>query len=316
MYAERDPYKMLYGAKKPDLKAKFIDGQLYISSVGENVSGIAPGDRVISINGQGVSEIFAQRQDLTTAANQGAIQLRISEEIFRTDGDSLTIVLQSADNSAPKERTIPAFNTMPATSEITSDTCYKEIDGVGYIDVGNLRQEYLGPLWNSIKRTKALIIDLRPYPNEYILYRLGDMLADGTYRFAKIRQLRTVRPRDFEIIDAEPLRGSRLSCYKNPVYVIIDESTFSQSEYTALALTSLPNAKSVGRQTSGTDGDISTIWLPGGVLTGLSGVSVLDSDGNPTYRVGLIPDIEIQSTVDELKDGTDAILNHVLKLTE
>lgn len=50
------------------------------------------------------------------------------------------------------------------------------------------------------------------------------------------------------------------------------------------------------------------------VLTGLSGVSVLDSDGNPTYRVGLIPDIEIQSTVDELKDGTDAILNYVLKL--
>ena len=314
VYAERDPYRMLYGAKKPDLKAKFIDGQLYVSSVGENVSGIAPGDRVISINGQDVSEIFAQRQDLTTAANQGAIQLRISEEIFRTDVDSLTIVLQSADNSAPKERTIQAFNTMPATSETTSDTCYKEIDGVGYIDVGNLRQEYLGPLWNSIKRTKALIIDLRPYPNEYILYRLGDMLADGTYRFAKIRQLRTVRPRDFEIIDAEPLRGSRLSCYKNPVYVIIDESTFSQSEYTALALTSLPNAKSVGRQTSGTDGDISTIWLPGGVLTGLSGVSVLDSDGNPTYRVGLIPDIEIQSTVDELKDGTDAILNHVLRL--
>ena len=168
----------------------------------------------------------------------------------------------------------------------------------------------------SIKMTKALIIDLRPYPNEYILYRLGDMLADGTCRFAKIRQLRTVRPRDFEIIDAEPLRGSRLSCYKNPVYVIIDESTFSQSEYTALALTSLPNAKSVGRQTSGTDGDISTIWLPGGVLTGFSGVSVLNSDGNPTYRVGLIPDIEIQSTVDELKDGTDAILNHVLKLIE
>ena len=81
---------------------------------------------------------------------------------------------------------------MPATSETTSDTCYKEIDGVGYIDVGNLRQEYLGRLWNSIKMTKALIIDLRPYPNEYILYRLGDMLADGTYRFAKIRQLRTV----------------------------------------------------------------------------------------------------------------------------
>ena len=314
VYAESDPYRMLYGAKKPDLKAKFISGQLYVSSVGENVYGIAPGDRVISINGQGVSEIFGQRQDLTTAANQGAIQLRISEEIFRTDEDSLTIVLQPTDNSAPKERTIPTFSTMPATSETTSDTCYKEIDGVGYIDVGNLRQEYLGPLWNSIKRTKALIIDLRPYPNEYILYRLGDMLADGTYRFAKIRQLRTVRPRDFEIIDAEPLRGSRLSCYKNPVYVIIDESTFSQSEYTALALTSLPNAKSVGRQTSGTDGDISTIWLPGGVLTGLSGVSVLDSDGNPTYRVGLIPDIEIQSTVEELKDGTDAILNYVLKL--
>ena len=316
VYAESDPYRILYGSKKPDLEAKFIGNQLYVSSAGESARAIEPGDRVISIDGQSISGIYDKREHLTIAANQGAIKLRISEEIFRTDGDSLTLVLQSADNNALKEITIPAFSTMPGTSETTSDTCYKEIDGVGYIDVGNLRQEYLGRLWNSIKMTKALIIDLRPYPNEYILYRLGDMLADGTYRFAKIRQLRTVRPRDFEIIDAEPLRGSRLSCYKNPVYVLIDESTFSQSEYTALALTSLPNAKSVGRQTSGTDGDISTIWLPGGVLTGLSGVSVLDSDGDSTYRVGLIPDIEIQSTVDELKDGTDAILNHVLKLTE
>ena len=98
--------------------------------------------------------------------------------------------------------------------------------------------------------------------------------------------------------------------------MIIDEGTFSQSEYTALALTSLPNAKSVGRQTSGTDGDISTIWLPGGVLTGFSGVSVLDSNGNPTYRTGLTPDIEVQSTVDELKDGTDALLEYVLDLAK
>ena len=314
VYAESDPYRILYGSKKPDLEAKFIGNQLYVSSAGESARAIEPGDRVISIDGQSISGIYDKREHLTIAANQGAIKLRISEEIFRTDGDSLTLVLQSADNNALKEITIPAFSTMPGTSEPASDTCYKEINGVGYIDVGSLKQQHLTSLWNSIKGTKALIIDLRPYPNEYILYRLGDMLADGTYRFAKIRQLRTVRPRDFEIIDAEPLRGSRLSCYKNPVYVIIDESTFSQSEYTALALTSLPNAKSVGRQTSGTDGDISTIWLPGGVLTGLSGVSVLDSDGNPTYRVGLIPDIEIQSTVDELKDGTDAILNHVLRL--
>ena len=314
VYAESDPYRILYGSKKPDLEAKFIGNQLYVSSAGESARAIEPGDRVISIDGQSISGIYDKREHLTIAANQGAIKLRISEEIFRTDGDSLTLVLQSADNNALKEITIPAFSTMPGTSEPASDTCYKEINGVGYIDVGSLKQQHLTSLWNSIKGTKALIIDLRPYPNEYILYRLGDMLADGTYRFAKIRQLRTVRPRDFEIIDAEPLRGSRLSCYKNPVYVLIDESTFSQSEYTALALTSLPNAKSVGRQTSGTDGDISTIWLPGGVLTGLSGVSVLDSDGNPTYRVGLIPDIEIQSTVEELKDGTDAILNHVLRL--
>ena len=142
------------------------------------------------------------------------------------------------------------------------------------------------------------------------------MLADGTYKFAEIRRLRTVRPRDFEIIDAEPLRGSKSSSYQNPIYVIIDEGSFSQSEYTALAFTSLPNAKSVGRQTSGTDGDISTIWLPGGVLTGFSGISVLDRDGNPTYRVGLTPDIEVQSTVDELKDGTDALLKYALELAK
>ena len=240
--------------------------------------------------------------------------LKIGEEILRTNADSLILAISTESDNKVCYKTIPVYSIPQISNEIEADTCYKEFGDIGYINIGSLQKKHLGEIWKSIRKTKALVVDCRFYPKEYILYSLGNMLANATNNFAKIRKLKSIKPRDFEIINAEPLRGNVMSSYNHPIYVLIDENSFSQAEYTALALKSLPNAKLVGRRSSGTDGDIATLWLPGEALTGFSGISILDSSGKSTYRSGLLPDIEIKSTIDELINGSDSVLDYILEL--
>ena len=315
VYMENDPYKMLFGSKKPKLGVKFIENKLYVSHVDESLSNIIKrGDEIKSINDKSVIEICNTRKCLTSSANDESTLLKIGEEILRTNADSLILAISTESDNKVCYKTIPVYSIPQISNEIEADTCYKEFGDIGYINIGSLQKKHLGEIWKSIRKTKALVVDCRFYPKEYILYSLGNMLANATNNFAKIRKLKSIKPRDFEIINAEPLRGNVMSSYNHPIYVLIDENSFSQAEYTALALKSLPNAKLVGRRSSGTDGDIATLWLPGEALTGFSGISILDSSGKSTYRSGLLPDIEIKSTIDELINGSDSVLDYILEL--
>lgn len=317
VYMENDPYKMLFGAKKPKLGVKFIENKLYVSQVDESLSNvITRGTEINSINGKNVIEICNARKCLTSSANDEYTLLKIGEEILRTNADSLILTISTESSNRACHKTVPVYSIPQIPHEAEVDTCYKEFGDIGYINIGSLQKKHLGEIWKSVRKTKALVVDCRSYPKEYILYSLGNMLANATSNFAKIRKLKSIKPRDFEIINAEPLRGNGMLSYKHPVYVLIDENTFSQAEYTALALKSLPNAKLVGRRTSGTDGDIAPLWLPGGALTGFSGVSILDPSGQSTYRKGLLPDIEIKSTVDELINSSDSILDYIIELSK
>ena len=68
--------------------------------------------------------------------------------------------------------------------------------------------------------------------------------------------------------------------------ILVDEGSQSQAEYTAMALRTSPGALVIGSQTSGADGNVSTIPLPFGMSSYLSGLGVFTPSGgqNPAHR--------------------------------
>ena len=70
----------------------------------------------------------------------------------------------------------------------------------------------------------------------------------------------------------------------------------------------------VGSTTAGADGNVSSIYLPGGLLTRISGNGVYYPDGTQTQRVGIIPDVEVKPTIEGLKQGRDELLEKAIKL--
>ena len=62
-----------------------------------------------------------------------------------------------------------------------------------------------------------------------------------------------------------------------------------------------PNATVIGSTTAGADGNVSEIYLPGGIYTMISGIGIYYPDGGETQRIGIVPDIEIHPTIEGIK---------------
>jgi hypothetical protein len=64
----------------------------------------------------------------------------------------------------------------------------------------------------------------------------------------------------------------------------------------------------VGSTTSGADGNVSSLALPGGVSSLISGIGVFYPDKTPTQRVGIVPDVVVKPTIAGMRTGRDELL--------
>ena len=59
---------------------------------------------------------------------------------------------------------------------------------------------------------------------------------------------------------------------------------------------------------------MSTILLPGGLKTFISGIGIYYPDGTATQRVGIVPDIKAEPTVEGIKNGRDEVLEKAIEV--
>jgi C-terminal processing protease CtpA/Prc len=80
-----------------------------------------------------------------------------------------------------------------------------------------------------------------------------------------------------------------------------------------MALRAGPGAIVVGSTTAGADGNVSTVPLPGGLQSWISGIGVFYPDRKPTQRVGIVPDIEARPTIAGIREGRDEVLETAVR---
>jgi C-terminal processing protease CtpA/Prc len=80
-----------------------------------------------------------------------------------------------------------------------------------------------------------------------------------------------------------------------------------------MAFRSAPGAVVVGSTTAGADGNVSSIPLPGGLRSAISGIGVFYPDKRPTQRVGILANIEARPTIEGIRSGRDEVLEAALR---
>ena len=140
------------------------------------------------------------------------------------------------------------------------------------------------------------------------LFALGSHLVSKETEFARFTVGNPANPGTFlwtrpvALLPAPPM-------YSGSVVILVDESSQSQAEYTAIAFRSAPNSLVVGSTTAGADGNVSRIGLPGGLRTLISGIGVFYPDRRPTQQVGVVPDLVVQPTIAGIREGRDEVLD-------
>jgi len=108
--------------------------------------------------------------------------------------------------------------------------------------------------------------------------------------------------------------GYKGKVYQGKLIVLINELSQSQAEYTAMAFRAGDNTTIIGSTTAGADGNISTILLPGGLRTMISGIGVYYPNGEETQKVGIVPDVEVKPTIAGIRNNKDELLEKAIEL--
>jgi C-terminal processing protease CtpA/Prc len=296
------------------VEEKAVVTRFYDDTLGKE-SGLKVGDVISSVNQKPI-EVFVKERLYRTPASNYPTQLRdIAGSVLRTNDDELTIEYIREGNKFQRKiatYTTDKIDVYKFYNEI--DSCFKFVaKDIAYINNGKVKRKYLPELWEQYKDTKGLIIDIRNYPSDFVLYQLGRYLVDKKSPFVKFTKGRLKQPGMFTFYKTNNVWRGKGENYQGKVVILVNERTQSSAEFHAMAYQQAHNAIVMGSTTAGADGNVSSISLPGGISTMISGIGVYYPDGRETQRIGIIPDIEVKPTVEGIINGRDEVLEKAIE---
>ncbi len=177
-------------------------------------------------------------------------------------------------------------------------------DSIAYIYLAELSKDDIPTIYDKIKHTKGLIIDIRCYPKDTVRNVLSDYLFPNPRLFAKETRLEIKNPGTFTFQKEYVVGKNNLDYYKGKVIVLVDNNTISQSEFIAMALKQLPNSIIIGSRTAGANGSITFLPLPGNMEMIFTGNGIFYPNGEVMQRKGVLLDKTI--LIPKKMEGNDS----------
>ncbi|HMR19406.1 MAG TPA: S41 family peptidase, partial [Sphingobacterium sp.] len=185
--------------------------------------------------------------------------------------------------------------------------------GIAYINHGYRTKAIVEQYAEEAADLKGLVIDIRNYPRDFLVFVLTPLLLPQAEEFVKFTKTSYDALGDFVFKPSLKVGEYNPHYYKGKIAILIDEDTQSSAEYHTMAYRIAPKAKVFGSQTAGADGNISGFTLPGGLYSTISGIGVYYPDGGETQRIGIVPDVEVKPTIKGIRAGRDEVLEKALE---
>lgn len=320
----RDPILQRYwGGYQAPVRLVFVGEQPVVAQLYPAAGPDYPlerGDVITHVGPVPVARWIRAHEALVPASNRAAQLRNMAGLLLRGATDEVPLHVLRAGQSvvvvAPRR---PPGAGWAAPRPASADSCYRLVQpDIGYLDLGTVRKAQLPHIMRSFQATKGLILDQRNYPTEFMVYALTPYLLAKSTAFAQITAPDLQYPGQFgkkaPLVIPVP-QQRELPAYAGRVIILVNELTQSSAEFTAMALRAVPGAVVLGSTTAGADGNISNdIFLPGGMVTRITGLGVYYPTGGETQRVGIVPDVVVTPSIEGLKAGRDEVLEQAMAL--
>lgn len=304
-----------------------LDGHDIVTSSG--VSNVYTGDEIISIDGA-TSDVW--RSDVTqfvSAATDGNRSLLEWFSRALVSGET-TLELRDPDGATRTEHVNPApnFGTVSFIPNDRPSGWLTEFDApdVYFINMDSSVTENGSVLLAAVEEgheARGLVIDMRGYPSvgtttrqsEDYLEALSRMFGEDTlspqYWISVHTGPDVTTPHNFQYPMPGPTNMS--DAVRGPIALLVGPYTQSSAEDFSTFLVSARDDVTVfGRQSSGTNGNITGMQLPGAFVFTFTGMRVLFPNGDTYHAHGIVPDYEVVPTATDVRDDIDPVLREAV----
>jgi C-terminal processing protease CtpA/Prc len=316
-FIQSSVWEKYLGAFRVPFQARFIENKLVVTGYYKDTLQVKQhfkiGDVITSIGGIPVERLVKKYSLLIPASNNGATLrdmpglhlLRGRDSLFNftlTRNKQKYVIHQTAVSISKTD-----FGSLDWNADSGKPGYYLINNDIGYVFAGRYKNSALDSLKDRFENTKGIILDMRCYPSDEMENTLGDFIKPGRSEFVKFTR-GSVRNPGLFVFDPGEKNGSDTSGhYKGRVVVIVNSMTQSNAEFVTMAFQSSSNVFVIGSASSGADGNISEIPLPG-ITTYLSGLGVYYPDGVNAQRSGVKINYHLSPTIEGVINGRDELL--------
>lgn len=317
------PIEMLFGQRMLPVWPLQAEGRLFVGHSDDSL--LERGDEVVAIDGEPISERLELLREYASRSNEASLRQALRYYGLCTRRDTAEVVRRRAGAcDTLRVATVPYGSVSPIydPAQLAQPPFRLLTDSVGYIYAGTFTREHLAEVGQALPRTRALIIDLRTYPLKVdgaLIALIGQSLRTESVvvRQALYQTLALpglfYRQEQWLFEDFGEVAARCTEPYKGRVILLVDEMTQSNPEFQAMAFQSCPQTLTIGSPTSGANGSI--VWIPlPGQMTSFSGIGALYPDGTQPQTVGVRLDVEVLPTAEGLQAGRDEVLERALEL--
>lgn len=315
----------------PRIRFRWVEGKYVVSAYDEAEVGdskVTLGDELLTVDGESTQAIISKFADAISAGKPvdkpfqimplvmaGQPDTEIAFAVRRKDGTIANLKLKRKSGTFTKLVRIPVVPTQPAFTVLPS--------GFGYIDLRQLSVPDIDKALQATANTPGLIFDLRGYP-QLVAWQLSAKLAtkrSPTYNYRVASPDFSDYTLNFKDDQCEEIPSSLSGIYSqnyvNPapgpkyqgkVVVLINQDAISLAEHTCLLLAGARPVTFIGTATSGANGDLSGISVPGGIYIRFSGADISWPSGKALQKSGVVPDVVAAPTIQGMLNGRDDVL--------
>jgi hypothetical protein len=271
------------------------------------------GDVILAVNEEPVENIVKRKLEYTPASHYTGKLKKIAPAILRSHEDKIAVEYERDGKIQSGKFNAFLLSDVKVPNRTRKDlpVLTKLDNGIVYIYMGSTRGGYLPEQFEA--DTKGLIIDLRGYPNSIKNYWGYSALFPDTVSFAFFAKPSVAHPGLFTYTENSRIGKENPNYFKGKKVILINEYAQSHAEFIAMLYQCAPNSTLIGSKTTGSDGNISVIALPGGFDVIFTGLGVYYPDGRETQRIGILPDIEVKPTIKGIREGRDEVLEKAVE---